>query len=117
MNMVVVLLGFQSFDNTNSMGYPPRGVAYTPWVPHSTLVAASRFLAGNREADLKHRYFFTSTFLCISIAFIFLFCLLPLYSSLRRLVIGLRYSSVGLILRLLPSARSPCAATRVAEGE
>ena len=37
--------------------------------------------------------------------------LLLIYSSMRLLVTGLRYSSQELVLRLLPPARVPCVAT------
>ena len=49
-----------AFDDTGSPSYPPRRVVHRQSV--STLVTASHFLAGNREADLKpttslHFYF------------------------------------------------------------
>ena len=50
-NALVILLVLPSFDVTGSLGYPPRRVVYRPSV--STLVFASRFPAGNREAELK----------------------------------------------------------------
>ena len=50
-----VLLALPLFDDTGSLYYPPRSVVYRPLV--STLVAASRFLAGNREAELEHTPF------------------------------------------------------------
>ena len=50
-NARVVLLVHPNFDDTSSLGYPPRWVAYHPL--SSTLVPASRFLAGNREGELK----------------------------------------------------------------
>ena len=42
---------FPAFKDTGLLGSPPRWVVYYPFV--STLVTISRFLAGNREAELK----------------------------------------------------------------
>ena len=64
----MVLLGLPTFDNTGSMGYPPR------WVD-SILVTASHFLAGNREAELK-----PTTFSSLLLFNVFLF----LEECLRR---------------------------------
>ena len=78
----------------------------------STLETASCFLAGNIEAELIPTAFSSlllSTFLLL---LLFSCILLVLYFSIRLLVTGLRYSSHGLVLRLPPPARLPCAATR-----
>ena len=45
-----VSLVLPAFDDTGSLGFPPCWVSY-PLVPH--WVTASRFLAGNREAEIK----------------------------------------------------------------
>ena len=46
-----VLLFLPTFDGTGSLKYPLRWVVYPPM--GSTLRPASRFLVGNREAELK----------------------------------------------------------------
>ena len=65
-NVLAVMRGFPTFDVTISLGYPSRFMAYRPSV--SSLVTASRFLAGNGEAELKHISLFTSTFPCFSLS-------------------------------------------------
>ena len=47
-NGFTVLHVLPNLDNTGSLGYPPRRMAYHPL--SSNLIIASRFLAGNREA-------------------------------------------------------------------
>ena len=53
------------FDDTASLGFPPRRVVYPlvqPWVTDS------RFLAGNKEAELKPTiFFFIPTFPCFPV--------------------------------------------------
>ena len=50
-NALLVLLGLPTFYDTGSLCYPSHWVAYQP--SDSTLMTASRFPAGNREAKLK----------------------------------------------------------------
>ena len=66
---LVVLLSIPTFYDTESLGFPPRWVNYHP--PGSSLVTASRFLAGNREAELNpplSLHFYFSVFSCILIS-------------------------------------------------
>ena len=56
-NTPVVLLFFQAFDDTGSLGSPPRQVGYPPGSMVSPWVTASSSLAGNREAELKPNTF------------------------------------------------------------
>ena len=49
-NAHAVSLVLPGFDDTGSLGLPPRWVDYPPIPPG---VAASHFLAGNWEAELK----------------------------------------------------------------
>ena len=60
-----VSLLLPALDDTESPDYPPRRVIYRPTV--STLVTASRFLAENRETELKPTTFSISTFQCFSV--------------------------------------------------
>ena len=79
----------------------------------STLGTASCFIAGNKEAELILTAFFSSPLLSsFLLSLLFSFVLLVFYSSMRLLVTSLRYSSHGLVLRLRPPTRFPCAATR-----
>ena len=58
-----------TFDDTGSLGFPPRRVVYPPGSMVPPWVTGSRFLAGNRKAELKnlqlsfHSYF--SVFSCV----------------------------------------------------
>ena len=69
----------------------------------STLVTASNFLAGNKEAELIPPLFLHFTFSIFLLSLLFSFVLLLLlYSSMTLLVAGLGCSSHGIVLRLLP---------------
>ena len=48
-----VSLVFPAFDDTGSLGYPPRMVVYPHGCTVPPWVIAYRFLEGNREAKLK----------------------------------------------------------------
>ena len=63
-NAPVVSFVLPGFDNTGSLGFPPRREV-PPWV------TVSCFLAGNREAELKPTTF--SSFLLFSVFLSFLF--------------------------------------------
>ena len=65
-NTSVVSLVLQAFDDTGSLGYSPCRVVYRP--PVFTIVTAFRFLAENREAELK-----PTTFSSLSLFRVFLF--------------------------------------------
>ena len=52
-NAPAVSLVPPAFDNTGSLGSPPRQVVYPPGFMVPPWVTASRFLAGNTEAELK----------------------------------------------------------------
>ena len=73
-NALLVLLGVATFEDIGSLGYLPRLVTYHP--SSSTLVIASRFLTGNREAELKPTTF--SSFLLLSVFVSLFFSCLPL---------------------------------------
>ena len=59
-----VLICLLTFDDTGSLCYPLHKVIYLS--SFSTLVTAFRFLARNREAELKPTTFFQSSFSLIS---------------------------------------------------
>ena len=66
-NTPAVSLVLQTFDDSGSMGYHPRQVVYPPVSMVLPWVTASRFLAGNRDAEPPfslHSYF--SVFSCLS---------------------------------------------------
>ena len=70
-NALVILLDLPTFDDTGSLGYPPRCVIYHPL--GSTLVTVSRLLVGNGESELKLTTF--SSFLLFSVfPGLFFFC-------------------------------------------
>ena len=52
-NAPTVSLLLPAFDGTGSLGSPPRQVMSIPWLNFSPWVTVSRFLSGNKEADLK----------------------------------------------------------------
>ena len=72
----------------------------------------SRFLAGNKEPELIPTVFSLLLLSMFLLSLLFSFVLFVLYSSIRLVVTRLRYSSHGLVLRLRPPARFPCATTR-----
>ena len=99
----MVPLDLPTFDDTGSLVYPPRRVVYYSLL--STPGTASSFLAGNRDADFEPTAFSSLLLFCIFLPLLFSFVLL-LYTSLRLLVVGLWFSSRGLVLRLLPASGS-----------
>ena len=52
-NAPTVSLVLPAFDDTGSLGFPPRRVFYRPSI--STLVTASRFLADNRKSKSEEK--------------------------------------------------------------
>ena len=68
-NTLVVLLGLPSFDDTGSLDCPPRKVVYQTSV--STLVITSRFLTGNRKAELKLTTFYSLLLFRVFLSFLF----------------------------------------------
>ena len=52
-NGPTVLLVHPAFDDTGSLGFPPLQVVYPPGSMVPPWLTASRFLAGNTEAELK----------------------------------------------------------------
>ena len=52
-NAPTVSLVLPTFDDTSSLGSPPRQMVYSPGSMVSPWVTASRFIAGNIEAELK----------------------------------------------------------------
>ena len=52
-NTPAVLLVLPTFDDTGSLGSPPRQMVLPPGSMIPPWLTASRFLAGNREANLK----------------------------------------------------------------
>ena len=66
-----ISLDLPAFDDTSSLGSPPRRVFYPPASMVPLWVTACRFLTGNREAELK-----PSTFPLLLLFHIFLFPLL-----------------------------------------
>ena len=64
-NVPKVSLVLLAFDDTGSLGYPPFQGDLSPWFP--PWVTTSRFLAGNREAELK-----PTTFLSLLLFRVFL---------------------------------------------
>ena len=72
-NALMALLVFPSFNDTGLPGYPPRRLVYRPSV--STLVTASRLLAGKGEGELKPTSF--SSFLLFRVLLSFSFSYLP----------------------------------------
>ena len=80
-NASAVLLVLPAFDFIDSLGYPSRRWVYLLSV--STLVTASRFLAGNSEAELNSTNFSTLLF-CIVLSFFFSYPPIPQrYSALK----------------------------------
>ena len=90
-NALVVLLGLQTFDNTGSLSHPLRRVVYRSLV--STLMTAFRFLARNREADLKRTTF--SSLLLFHVFLSFLLSYPPSYITLSAACWG--YSIIYMI--------------------
>ena len=82
---------FPAFDNTGSLGFPliysPRSMV-PPWV------TASRFLAGNKEAELKPTTFslFTSTFPYFSV---FPLLILQRCSTSESCLLGLLLNNIS----------------------
>ena len=67
-NAPAVSLVLPVFDDTSSLGSPPRRVVYLlvpPWV------TVSRFLAGNREVELKPTTFSSFLLFCVFLSFLF----------------------------------------------
>ena len=52
-NALAVSIVLPAFDNTSSLGFPPRHVVYPPGSMVTPWVTASRFPARNRESELK----------------------------------------------------------------
>ena len=71
LNVPAVSLVLSAFDNAGFLGFPPRQVVYSPGSMVTPRVTASRFLAGNREAELKPTTF--SSFLLFRDILSFLF--------------------------------------------
>ena len=61
-NAHAVSLVFQPFDDTGSLGSSPRSVVFPLCSMGPPWMSASRFLAGNREAELKPTLFLHSYF-------------------------------------------------------
>ena len=93
----MVLLGLPTFDDTGSLGCPPSWVASTCPVPPRELPPFSLFSL----------HFYFSVFPDDSI----LFVLLLLYSPLSLLAAGLRFSSPGIVSRIMPPTHLPRAET------
>ena len=75
------------FDVTDSLGCPPRGVAYHS---RSILETASRFLVGNRgnrEAEVILTAFSSLLLSKFLLSLLFSFVLLVLYSFIRHFVL------------------------------
>ena len=53
MNAPAVSLVLTAFDDTGSLGSPPRQAVYPPSSTVPPWVTASHFLAGNRKVELK----------------------------------------------------------------
>ena len=70
-NTPAVLLVLPAFDFIDSLGYPPHRWVYPLSV--STLVTASRFLAGNSEADLNSTTFYSLLLFSSFLSFLFSF--------------------------------------------
>ena len=67
-NVPVVL---PDFDNTVSLGSPPHQVVYPPDSMVPPWVAASRFMAENREAELKFTTFYSLVLFRVFLSFVF----------------------------------------------
>ena len=65
LNAPVVLLVLPAFDDTDSLGSPPRQVVYPPGSIVPPWVTASHLLAGNREAELKPSTFSSLLLSCV----------------------------------------------------
>ena len=58
-NALAVSLVLLTFNDTGSLGSPPRQVVFPSGSMVSPWVTASRFLAGNRDVELKPTTFFS----------------------------------------------------------
>ena len=63
LELLVILLGLLTFDDTSSLGYPLHYVVYHPL--SSILVTAFHFLEGEREVDLKPTTLYSFLLFCI----------------------------------------------------
>ena len=70
-NAPAVSLVHPPFDDTASLGSPPRQVGYPPGSLVSPWMTASHFLAGNREAQLKLTTFSSLLLFCDFLSFLF----------------------------------------------
>ena len=70
-NAPAVSLVLPAFGHTGSLGSPPRQVVYPPGSMVPPRVTASPFLAGNREAELKHTTFSLLLLFRVFLSFLF----------------------------------------------
>ena len=80
------LLGPPTFDDTGSLG-SPRQVVYSPGSMVPPWVTASRFLAKNREDELKPTTFSSLLLFCVFLSFLFFWP--PSDSTLECCLMGL----------------------------
>ena len=70
-NATVVSLFLPAFDNTGSLGSPPRQVIYPSVSMVPPWVTAFHFLAGNTEAELKPKIFSSLLLFHVFLSFLF----------------------------------------------
>ena len=70
-NAPAVSLVLPALDNTGFLGSPPRQVVYPSGSMVLTWVTASRFLAGNGEAELKPTTFSSLLLFRVCLSFLF----------------------------------------------
>ena len=70
-NAHAVSLVLPAFGDIGSLGSPPRQVLYPPGSLVPPWVSASRFLAGNREAELKPTTFSSLLLFCVFMSLLF----------------------------------------------
>ena len=70
-NVLAVSLVLPTFDDTGSLGSPPHQVVYPSGSMVPSWVTASRFLAGNREAELNPTTFSSLLLFCVFLSSLF----------------------------------------------
>ena len=71
LNVPTVSLVLPAFNDTCSLGPPPRQEVYPPGSKVPPWVTAFRFLVGNREAELKPNIFSSLLFSRVFLSFLF----------------------------------------------
>ena len=90
--MILLGLGLPTFDDTGLLSNPPCRVVYRQSV--STLVTASHFLAGNREAELKPSTFSSLLHVGVFLSFVFSYTPPPAIYSFECCLLGLLLNNI-----------------------